>query len=84
MSHSPVPSANKTASALLHLGLTLTAALAAMFFVVHFSHLMHAGKALLYAVAGTGGALILRSGMRVVRELASPLPPDSRRRTVRP
>lgn len=84
MSHSPLPSANKAASALLQLGLTLTAALAAVFFVVHFGHLLHAGEALFYSVAGAGGVLILLSLARVVRELARPLPAAGRGRTVRP
>lgn len=84
MSHPPLPSANSAASALLHLGMTLTAVVALMFFVVHFGHLMHAGKALLYAVAGAGGVLILRSVVQVVRELARPLPPSRPRRAIRP
>lgn len=84
MSHSTIPSANKTASALLNLGLTLTAVLALMFFVVHFGHILHTGKALLFAVAGAGGLLILRAVVQVIRELASPLPSASPRRTVRP
>lgn len=74
MSHSTLPSANHAASALLHLGLTLTSVIACLFFVVHFSPLMHGGEALLYAMGLAGAVLILHSLLRLMRELASPLP----------
>lgn len=80
MSHSAIPTANKAASALLHLGLTLTFVLALMFFVVHFGQALHIGEALIYVVGIGGGLLILRSVLRLGRELAAPLPASRPRR----
>lgn len=79
MSNSPLPSANKAASALLHLGLTLTAVLALMFFLVHFGTTLHASEALLYGLGTAGAVLILRSLVQLGRELAAPMPPAARR-----
>lgn len=79
MSNSPLPSANQAASGLLHLGFTLTGVLGCLFFVVHFSPLMHGGEALLYVVGLAGAVLILRSLLGLMRELAAPLPTPSRR-----
>lgn len=80
MSHSTVPTANKAASALLHLSLTLTFVLALMFFVVHFGQALHAGEAHIYVVGIGGGLLILRSALLLARELATPLPASRPRR----
>ncbi|MES2918461.1 MAG: hypothetical protein V4729_07570 [Pseudomonadota bacterium] len=80
MSNSTLPNANRAAAALLHLGVTLTAALAAMFFVVRFGPELHAGEAALYLVALIGSALVLRSAIRLFRDLTSPMAtPISRR-----
>ncbi len=79
MSNPTLPSANQAAAALLHLGFTLTGVLACLFFVVHFSPLMHGGEALLYGLGGIGAVLILRSLLGLMRELATPLPAPTRR-----
>lgn len=83
MSNIPAPTANKAASALLNLGFTLTFVLAAMFAVVQFGPSLHAGEATLYAVAAGGAALVLRSLVRVFRELAAPLPSPGARRPLK-
>lgn len=83
MSNPVLPSANQAASALLQLGFTLTGVMATLFFVVHFGHLMHAGKAALYAVGAAGGVLILRSLLLLARELATPLPSAASRRALK-
>lgn len=82
MSNSTIPTANKAASALLHLGLTLTSVLALMFFLVHFGKILHAGEALIYVVGAAGSLLILRSVLLLGRELAAPLPASRPRRAV--
>lgn len=79
MSNSTLPSANQAASALLHLAFTLTGVLGCLFFVVHFSPLMHGGEALLYAVGLAGAVLILRSLLGLMRELSTPLSTTARR-----
>lgn len=83
MSNTTVPNANKAASALLNLGFTLTFVLACMFAVVQFGPALHAGEAVLYAVAAAGAALVLRSLVRLFRELATPLPAPASRRPLK-
>lgn len=83
MSHSTLPSANKAASALLHLGFTLTGVLACMFVVVHFGERLHTGEAALYGIAGAGGVLILYRLVILFRELAAPLATPAARRPLR-
>lgn len=83
MSNTTVPNANKAASALLNLAFTLTLVLASMFAVVQFGPALHAGEATLYAVAAIGSALVLRSLVRLLRELATPLPAPAARRPLK-
>lgn len=83
MSNSIHANANKAAAALLNLGFTLTVVLAAMFFVVHFGPALHLGEASLYVAALIGAALVLRSIIRLFRDLASPLAVPAARRPLK-
>lgn len=70
----PPPSANQAASALLHLGLTLTAVLGAFYLLGQFGPQLHLGKTALYVMTVLGSLLILRSLVRLARQTMTTRP----------